>query len=136
MWNHLAVSSTLSTLMCTQPWASSTRTSLSSLTQICGVGLSLSLSLSNVMRMLQTGWKIWSICTSIQYSLPNFHYVAYKIKIDIELAQQKVCNSNKNPQAELRMLDQRARQVERGTDADALQPEWCRQNEALCYLRV
>merc|ERR1712115_771818 len=39
-------------------------------------------------------------------------------------------------QAELRMLDQRARQVERGTDADALQPEWCRQNEALCYLRV
>ena len=70
------------------------------------------------------------------YSLPNFHYVAYKIKIDIELAQQKVRNSNKNPQAELRMLDQRARQVERGTDADALQPEWCRQNEALCYLRV
>merc|ERR550532_1405366 len=39
-------------------------------------------------------------------------------------------------QAELRMLDQRARQVERGTPADALQPEWCRQNEALCYLRV
>merc|ERR1712156_824917 len=39
-------------------------------------------------------------------------------------------------QAELRMLDQRARQVERGTDADSLQPEWCRQNEALCYLRV
>jgi len=39
-------------------------------------------------------------------------------------------------QAELRMLDQRARQVERGTAADALQPEWCRQNEALCYLRV
>ena len=34
------------------------------------------------------------------------------------------------------MLDQRARQVERGTAADALQPEWCRQNEALCYLRV
>merc|ERR1712228_955636 len=33
-------------------------------------------------------------------------------------------------QVELRMLDQRARQVERGTAADALQPEWCRQNEA------
>ena len=29
------------------------------------------------------------------YSLPNFHYVAYKIKIDKELAQQKVRNSNK-----------------------------------------
>jgi len=39
-------------------------------------------------------------------------------------------------QAELRMLDQRERQVERGVMADALQPEWCRQNEALCYLKV
>merc|ERR1711899_588247 len=29
VWNHLAVSSTLSTLMCTQPWASSTKTSSS-----------------------------------------------------------------------------------------------------------
>ena len=34
------------------------------------------------------------------------------------------------------MLDQRERQVERGVMADALQPEWCRQNEALCYLKV
>jgi len=39
-------------------------------------------------------------------------------------------------QAELRMLDHRARIVERGLPADALQPEWCRQNEALCYLKV
>lgn len=39
-------------------------------------------------------------------------------------------------QAELRMLDQRARIVERGIGADALQPEWCRHNEAMCYLKV
>jgi len=39
-------------------------------------------------------------------------------------------------QAELRMLDQRERLVERGLAADALQPEWCRHNEGLCYLRV
>jgi len=38
-------------------------------------------------------------------------------------------------QAELRMLDQRQRLLERGVNSDALQPEWCRQNEALCYLR-
>ena len=48
----------------------------------------------------------------------------------------KSAQFQQNLQAELRMLDQRARQVERGTDAHALQPEWCRQNEALCYLRV
>jgi len=39
-------------------------------------------------------------------------------------------------QAELRMLDQRERLVQRGVNSDALQPEWCRHNEALCYLRV
>ena len=29
----------------------------------------------------------------------------------------------------------RERMVERGIAADALQPEWCHQNEALCYMR-
>ncbi len=38
-------------------------------------------------------------------------------------------------QAEYRMMNHRIRMVQRGIAADALQPEWCHQNEALCYLR-
>jgi len=37
--------------------------------------------------------------------------------------------------AETRMIDHRQRLVQRDIDADALQPEWCHQNEALCYVR-
>ena len=33
------------------------------------------------------------------------------------------------------MIDHRQRLVQRDIDADALQPEWCHQNEALCYVR-
>jgi len=39
-------------------------------------------------------------------------------------------------QAELRMLAQRDRLLGRGVASDALQPEWCSQNQALCYVRV
>ena len=35
--------------------------------------------------------------------------------------------------AEPRMLAQRTRLVQRGVKADALQPEWCRQNMGMCY---
>lgn len=35
--------------------------------------------------------------------------------------------------AEPRMLAQRARLVQRGVQADRLQPEWCRQNPGMCY---
>jgi len=38
-------------------------------------------------------------------------------------------------EAEYRMVHQRERMVWRGIAADALQPEWCHQNEGLCYLR-
>ena len=38
-------------------------------------------------------------------------------------------------QAESRMVHMRERMVERGIAADALQPEWCHQNEALCYVK-
>jgi len=38
-------------------------------------------------------------------------------------------------QAEIRMINHRARLVQRGILADALQPEWCHQNEASCYLK-
>lgn len=34
--------------------------------------------------------------------------------------------------AELRLIHHRQRLVERGIEADALQPEWCHQNEGLC----
>ena len=33
------------------------------------------------------------------------------------------------------MVHQRERMVSRGVAADAIQPEWCHQNEGLCYLR-
>jgi len=33
------------------------------------------------------------------------------------------------------MVHMRERMVERGIAADALQPEWCHQNEALCYVK-
>lgn len=36
--------------------------------------------------------------------------------------------------AEFRMINQRQRLVERGLDADVLQPEWCHQNEGGCEL--
>jgi len=39
-------------------------------------------------------------------------------------------------QAELRMLSHRELLVSRGIEADALQPEWCVHNQALCYLKV
>jgi len=35
--------------------------------------------------------------------------------------------------AETRMIHQRQRLVQRGIHADRLQPEWCHQNEGLCY---
>ena len=38
-------------------------------------------------------------------------------------------------QAEYRMVNHRRRMVARNIEADALQPEWCHQNEALCYVR-
>ena len=38
-------------------------------------------------------------------------------------------------QAEARMIHHRQVLVSRGIEADALQPEWCHQNEALCYVR-
>ena len=38
-------------------------------------------------------------------------------------------------EAEYRMVHQRERMVSRGIAADAIQPEWCHQNEGLCYLR-
>jgi len=38
-------------------------------------------------------------------------------------------------QAEIRFINHRNRLVERGVGADALQPEWCHQNEGLCYVR-
>jgi hypothetical protein len=38
-------------------------------------------------------------------------------------------------EAEYRMIHQRERMYSRGIAADALQPEWCHQNEALCYNR-
>ena len=38
-------------------------------------------------------------------------------------------------QAEIRMINHRNRLVERGIEADALQPEWCNQNEGLCYTK-
>ena len=38
-------------------------------------------------------------------------------------------------QAESRMVHMRERMVERGIAADALQPQWCHQNEALCYVK-
>merc|ERR1711971_281663 len=38
-------------------------------------------------------------------------------------------------QAETRMIHHRQVLVSRGIEADALQPEWCHQNEALCYVR-
>jgi len=37
--------------------------------------------------------------------------------------------------AEIRMINQRQRLVERGISADALQPEWCHQNEGMCYVK-
>ena len=33
------------------------------------------------------------------------------------------------------MVHHRERMVSRGVAADAIQPEWCHQNEGLCYLR-
>ena len=33
------------------------------------------------------------------------------------------------------MVHHRERLVARGIGADAIQPEWCHQNEGLCYLR-
>ena len=33
------------------------------------------------------------------------------------------------------MVHMRERMVDRGISADALQPEWCHQNEAMCYLK-
>jgi len=38
-------------------------------------------------------------------------------------------------QAEIRFINHRNRLVERGVNADALQPEWCNQNEGLCYVK-
>jgi len=38
--------------------------------------------------------------------------------------------------AETRMVSHREDLVNRGVLADALQPEWCNQNEGLCYVRV
>ena len=38
-------------------------------------------------------------------------------------------------QAETRMIHHRQRLMERNIDADGLQPEWCHQNEALCYVK-
>jgi len=38
-------------------------------------------------------------------------------------------------EAEYRMVHQRERMVSRGIAADAIQPEWCHQNEGLCYWR-
>lgn len=35
--------------------------------------------------------------------------------------------------AEQRMLRHRERFVQRGIDADALEPEWCMQNQGSCY---
>lgn len=37
--------------------------------------------------------------------------------------------------AEYRMVHNRERMASRGIAADAIQPEWCHQNEGLCYLR-
>ena len=34
--------------------------------------------------------------------------------------------------AEVRMIHQRQRLIERGIMADAVQPEWCHQNEGFC----
>lgn len=39
-------------------------------------------------------------------------------------------------QAEIRMVTHREDLVARGIQADALQPEWCNQNEGLCYLKI
>ncbi len=36
-------------------------------------------------------------------------------------------------EAETRMIHHRNRIVERGLQADRIQPEWCHQNEKLCY---
>ena len=36
-------------------------------------------------------------------------------------------------QAQTRLLHHRARMVQRGVRADAVQPEWCEQNERQCY---
>jgi len=38
-------------------------------------------------------------------------------------------------EAETRMINHRQRMVERGVAADGLQPEWCLQNEASCYVK-
>lgn len=38
-------------------------------------------------------------------------------------------------QAEIRMINHRNRMASRGINGDALQPEWCDQNEGLCYVR-
>lgn len=38
-------------------------------------------------------------------------------------------------EAEYRMVHHRERLVARGIGADAIQPEWCHQNEGLCYVR-
>ena len=35
-----------------------------------------------------------------------------------------------------RMVTHREDLVARGIQADALQPEWCNQNEGLCYLKI
>jgi len=39
-------------------------------------------------------------------------------------------------QAEVRMINHRERMASRGIFGDALQPEWCHQNDGLCYLRI
>jgi len=39
-------------------------------------------------------------------------------------------------QAEIRMTSHRENLLDRGITADGLQPEWCNQNEGLCYVRV
>jgi len=36
--------------------------------------------------------------------------------------------------AEFRLINQRQRMAQRGIKADRIQPEWCHQNEGLCYL--
>jgi len=38
-------------------------------------------------------------------------------------------------QAEIRMINHRNRMAARGIEGDALQPEWCDQNEGLCYTK-
>lgn len=37
--------------------------------------------------------------------------------------------------AETRLIHQRQRMVARGIMADRIQPQWCHQNEGLCYLK-